>query len=77
MIKTLGSYNDRLKSTLSTMATFLDRIDTSIHGDYMVFDGALDIPGTLDKLVTGGLLVNGTRSTARTPWTDFLAGGLR
>jgi len=77
VIKTLGSYNDRLKSTLSTMATFLDRIDTSIHGDYMVFDGALDIPGTLDKLVTGGLLVNGTPINGQDALDGFLAGGLR
>lgn len=76
VIKTLGSYNDRLKSTLATMATFLDRIDTSIHGDYMVFDGALDIPGTLDKLVTGGLLVNGTPISGRDALDGFLSGGL-
>lgn len=77
VIRTLGTYNDRLKDTLSTMSTFLGRIDTSIHGDYMVFDGALDIPGTLDKLVTGGLLVNGTPISGQDALDGFLAGGLR
>ncbi len=77
VIRTLGTYNDRLKDTLSTMSTFLGRIDTSIHGDYMVFNGALDIPGTLDKLVTGGLLVNGTPINGQDALDGFLSGGLR
>jgi phospholipid/cholesterol/gamma-HCH transport system substrate-binding protein len=77
VVSALGSYNDRLKDTLSTMTTLLTRVDASIHGDYMVFDGALDIPGTIDKLLTGGLLVNGTPINGQDALDGFLSGGLR
>lgn len=77
VVKSLASYNDRLNDTLTSMSTFLGRIDQSIKGDYMVFDGALDIPGTLDKLVTGGLLVNGIPISGEDALDGFLSGGLR
>lgn len=73
----LDSYNDRLGSTLSSMNTFLTRIADSVKGDYMVFDGALDIPGSLDKLLTGGLLVNGIPISGAEALDGFLSGGLR
>lgn len=76
VVQSLNGYNDGLRDTLSTMATFLDRFGASVRGDYLVFDGALDIPGTIDKLLTGGLLVNGTPITGRQALDGFLAGGL-
>ncbi|MDY6995722.1 MAG: MlaD family protein [Actinomycetota bacterium] len=75
VVDTLGSYNEELEVTLSSMSTFLTRIEESVHGDYMSFDGALDIPGTLDKLLTGGILVNGTPIGGREAWELFLDGG--
>lgn len=77
VISALGSFNDRLGATLTTMNTFLERFGKSVHGDYLMFDGALDIPGTLDKLLTGGLLVNGTPISGPEAWDGFLAGGLK
>ena len=77
VISALGGFNDRLGSTLATMNTFLESFGRSVHGDYLVFDGALDIPGTLDKLLTGGLLVNGTPISGPEAWVGFLAGGLK
>lgn len=77
VVSTLGSFNDRLGATLSTMNTFLERFGSSVHGDYLMFDGALDIPGTLDKLLTGGLLVNGTPISGQQALDGFLAGGLK
>ena len=77
VVASLGSYNDRLGSTLQAMNTFLEHFGASVRGDYLVFDGALDIPGTLDKLLTGGLLVNGTPISGPDAWDGFLAGGLK
>ncbi len=76
VVHTLAGYNDHLGDTLSTMNTFLDRFDRSVHGDYLMFDGALDIPGTIDKLLTGGLIVNGTPINGQEALDGFLAGGL-
>ncbi len=72
----LGSFNDRLGATLSSMNGFLDHFNSSVHGDYLMFDGALDIPGTIDKILTGGLLVNGTPITGDVALQGFLSGGL-
>lgn len=77
VVTALSSYNDRLTDTLSTMNTFLDRFGASVHGDYLMFDGALDIPGTIDKLLTGGLIVNGIPITGQQALDGFLSGGLR
>lgn len=77
VVTALGGYNDRLAATLGSMNTFLSRISDSVKGDYMVFDGALDIPGSLDKLLTGGLLVNGTPIGGAEALEGFLSGGLR
>ena len=76
VVTELGSFNDRLGATLATMDTFLQRFSHSVHGDYVMFDGALDIPGTIDKLLTGGLIVNGTPITGQEALDGFLSGGL-
>ncbi|BBZ35338.1 MlaD family protein [Mycolicibacterium confluentis] len=76
VVKELGSYNDRLNDTLATMNNFLDKFGSSVKGDYLMFDGALDIPGTIDKLLTGGLIVNGTPITGQEALDGFLSGGL-
>lgn len=72
----LGTFNDRLDETLSTMNTFMERFGASVHGDYLMFDGALDIPGSIDKILTGGLIVNGTPITGDVALDGFLSGGL-
>ncbi|MGV0836557.1 MCE family protein [Mycolicibacterium thermoresistibile] len=77
IVATLGEFNDQLGATLTDMNTFLERFDAAVQGDYLVFDGALDIPGTLDKLLTGGVLVNGTPIGGHEAWETFLEGGYR
>lgn len=77
VVGTLGTFNDRLRDTLSTMNTFLERFGKSVHGDYLVFDGALDIPGSIDKVLTGGLIVNGIPITGQQALDGFLSGGLK
>ncbi|CQD08558.1 hypothetical protein A5731_24005 [Mycolicibacterium conceptionense] len=72
----MGTFNDRLGAMLTSMNTFLEKFGSSVHGDYLMFDGALDIPGTIDKLLTGGLIVNGTPITGDVALEGFLSGGL-
>ncbi|BBX88503.1 mammalian cell entry protein [Mycolicibacterium boenickei] len=72
----MGTFNDRLGGMLTAMNTFLEKFGNSVHGDYLMFDGALDIPGTIDKLLTGGLIVNGTPITGDVALEGFLSGGL-
>lgn len=72
----MGTFNDRLGGMLTSMNTFLEKFGSSVHGDYLMFDGALDIPGTIDKLLTGGLIVNGTPITGDVALEGFLSGGL-
>ncbi len=72
----MGTFNDRLGGMLTAMNTFLEKFGDSVHGDYLMFDGALDIPGTIDKLLTGGLIVNGTPITGDVALEGFLSGGL-
>ncbi|MHC9290899.1 MCE family protein [Mycobacterium sp. LTG2003] len=76
VVSMLGTFNDRLGATLSTMNSFMDKFGQSVKGDYLMFDGALDIPGTIDKLLTGGLIVNGTPITGEVALDGFLSGGL-
>ena len=77
VIAMMGTFNERLAAMLTSMNTFLDKFGKSVHGDYLMFDGALDIPGTIDKLLTGGLIVNGTPITGDVALEGFLSGGLK
>ncbi len=36
------------------MNAFMAAFDSSVRGDYLVFDGALEIPESLDTIFTGG-----------------------
>lgn len=76
VVQTMGAFNDRLGGMLTAMNSFLEKFGSSVHGDYLMFDGALDIPGTIDKLLTGGLIVNGTPITGDVALEGFLSGGL-
>ncbi|NKV70435.1 mammalian cell entry protein, partial [Rhodococcus hoagii] len=39
---------------LTTMNGFLDNFGGAVEGDYLMFDGTLDIPGSIENLLTGG-----------------------
>ncbi|EME21256.1 MCE family protein [Rhodococcus triatomae] len=54
VLSTLAGFNSEIGSTLDSMNSFLDNFSRSVHGDYLNFDGALDVPATIDMLVTGG-----------------------
>ncbi|MBU9766663.1 mammalian cell entry protein [Mycobacterium sp. TNTM28] len=77
VVSMMGTFNDRLGGMLAAMNNFLEKFGSSVHGDYLMFDGALDIPGTLDKLLTGGLLVNGSPITPDVAGDGFWSGGLK
>lgn len=76
VVATLSTFNDRVGTLLTTMNTFLERFGGSVQGDYLIFDGALDIPGTIDKLLTGGVIVNGTPINGQQALEAILSGGL-
>lgn len=52
-ISALGAFNDRIGATLGSMNVFVDNFLRSARGDYLMFDGALDIPGVLRSLWLG------------------------
>ncbi len=62
--------------TLTHMNQFMANFTRSIRGDYLVFDGALDIPGGIDKILTGGMLLSGQPLPTPGDLTDALTGGL-
>lgn len=81
VIATLASFNSEIGSTLANMNTFLDNFGRSVHGDYLNFDGALQVPETIDMLVTGGTPPGGAESApvlgAAGDLADLLQGGRR
>lgn len=73
VVATLASFNDRMGTTVVNMNAFMDAFDSSVRGDYLVFDGALEIPESLDTVLTGGYL-----TAPRDPsLEDVLGGGIR
>lgn len=55
VLATLRAYNSRIGETLANMNTFLGNFDRAAKGDYLTFDGTLDIPAGIENLLTGGL----------------------
>lgn len=61
----LRSFNDTDTATLHDTNRFIANFLSSIHGDYLVFDGALDVPQSVEELWSGGRLAgDGTGSSA-------------
>lgn len=81
VIATLASFNSEIGQTLTNMNTFLDNFGRSVHGDYLNFDGTLDIPGSIDNLLTGGALPGAAASppgaAAPADLSALLRGGIR
>lgn len=63
VLESLGTFNDNVGQTLRHMNTFLVNFGSAIRGDYLVFDGGLDIPASIDKVLTGGLYLSGQPGT--------------
>lgn len=76
LVKSLAAFNGTVGDTLTHMNSFMRNFNRSIRGDYLVFDGALDIPGGIDKIFTGGLLLAGQPLPAPNELRDVLTGGL-
>jgi len=54
VLATLRSFNSRMGETLTNMNTFLGNFDRAAKGDYLMFDGTLDIPASIENLLTSG-----------------------
>ncbi|GEE00899.1 hypothetical protein nbrc107696_13450 [Gordonia spumicola] len=74
LVAALGTFNDDVGQTLTHMNGFMTNMGTAIRGDYLVFDGALDIPGGIDKILTGGLLASGQPLPTPGELSDVLTG---
>ncbi|MBB1032129.1 MCE family protein [Dietzia sp. SLG310A2-38A2] len=54
LLQDMQGFGDEVAPTLEALQLFVERFDTAIRGDHLMFDGALDLPGSLDHLGTGG-----------------------
>lgn len=54
LLEDMEGFGDQVAPTLDALQRFVVNFDDSIRGDHMMFDGALDLPGSLDALGTGG-----------------------
>ncbi|GAA4471586.1 MCE family protein [Rhodococcus olei] len=77
VVATLASFNSEIGGTLDSMNTFMGNFIRSVHGDYLNFDGALDVPASIRKLLTGGPLPGGAASTPVAGTAGDLAALLR
>jgi len=59
LVHSLDVFNSDVGETLNHMNGFMSAFSSAIKGDYLTFDGALDIPGGIDKILTGGMLLSG------------------
>ncbi|GAA3969580.1 MCE family protein [Gordonia caeni] len=76
LVDALAGFNGDVGETLANMNSFMANMTRAIRGDYLVFDGALDIPGGIDKVLTGGLLLSGQPLPTPGELGDLLSGGL-
>lgn len=54
VLTAIRGFNETVTPTLSNMNRFISTFSSAIRGDYLTFDGALDVPGSIAKLLTGG-----------------------
>lgn len=54
VLASMRSFNTEVTPALTNMNRFLAGFSGAVRGDYLDFDGALDVPGSIDKLLTGG-----------------------
>lgn len=75
----IRDFNRTVGSALTNMDAFVDGFNRSVHGDYLLFDGAFDVPGAIDMLLTGGVPMPAASPPVTVPsgLPDLLQGGLR
>ena len=54
LLDDMEGFEGEVAPTLDALQRFVVTFEESIRGDHMMFDGALDLPGSLDALGTGG-----------------------
>ncbi|PTM89639.1 MCE family protein [Dietzia psychralcaliphila] len=54
LLEDMEGFGDEVAPTLDALQRFVTNFDIAIRGDHMMFDGALDLPGSLDAMGTGG-----------------------
>ena len=74
---TLQAFNDRMGGTLAAMNAFMDAFGKSVRGDYLVFDGALEIPESIDTILAGGYFTGTPPEPSPTSLQEMLGGGTR
>ncbi|WP_308257095.1 MCE family protein [Rhodococcus sp. DMU2021] len=69
----IRDFNNTVEAALVNVNKFVDGFNRSVRGDYLLFDGALDIPGAIDLLLTGGMPLDGG-PPVELPQADVAAG---
>lgn len=54
VLAAIRGFNESVTPALTNMNSFISSFGRAIRGDYLTFDGALDVPGSIAKLLTGG-----------------------
>lgn len=79
----IRDFNVTVESALVDINKFVEGFNRSVHGDYLIFDGALDVAGAVDMLLTGGVPLDGgppvelPQVDVAAGLVDLLFGGLR
>lgn len=76
LVDSLAAFNSGVGATLANMNSFMANFSRAIRGDYLVFDGALDIPGGIDKIITEDCTGVGSAAAHASEIGDILSGGL-
>jgi len=54
LLQDMEGFGAEVAPTLDALDRFVGHFDEAVRGDHLMFDGALDLPGSLDALGTGG-----------------------
>lgn len=74
VLASLRSFNASIGETLTAMNGFLDNFGRAAKGDYLMFDGTLDVPGSIENLLTGGTAAPPAEAVSL---QSLLSGGIR
>lgn len=58
VLSSVQGWNDSITPTLNEMNNFIAGFSGAVRGDYLAFDGALDLPETVGELTTGGRIAD-------------------
>lgn len=79
----IKDFNNTVEAALVNMNRFMDGFRRATPGDYLLFDGAFDIPAAIDLLVTGGVPLDGgpavplPQADVAAGFAELLRGGVR